>query len=80
MYRLQKEDGTSLIQDDDCFLTMWKRLWDEQDINAMVEEVMSLSHWEYDFKQMKGSIAYVTECLHDILKQGMENALHKHFG
>lgn len=81
MYSLKKEDNTSLVSDNPEFIEMWQRLWDQQDIPALVTEVMSMKeHWEYDFNEMKGSLDYVKECVRDILDLGMKVALVKHFG
>ncbi len=81
MYSLKKEDGTSLVMDDPAFIEMWARLWKQNDVAALVQEVMSMKdHWEYDFTQMKGSLDYVSQCVNDILALGMKKALVKHFG
>lgn len=80
MYSLKDESGNIIVKDDDRFITMWKRLWDENQVEKLVHEVMSLKHWEYDFNEMKGSFDYVIECINDILKLGMKDALVKYFG
>lgn len=80
MYGIKKEDGTLLIQDDPQFLTLWTTLWQNEAIPAIVDTIMMLPHWDYDFTQMKGSIAYVTQCLQEITTLGMPAALHKQFG
>lgn len=80
MYSLKKEDGSSLVMDDPEFIQMWSDLWNQHDIHQIVQHVMTLKHWEYDFTQMKGSIDYVCVATQDILSLGMKEALIKHFG
>lgn len=80
MYRLTKEDGSLLIQDDPAFLSMFQELWEKKDTKVLVETVLSLPHWEYDFHQMKGSEALIHTYIDDILDLGMQAALEKHFG
>lgn len=80
MYSLKKENGDSLVMDDAHFIDMWNRLWKQNDIQVLVNEVMTLKHWEYDFTQMKGSIDYVIHAVSDILSLGMKEALIKNFG
>lgn len=80
MYRLTKDDGTSLIQDDPAFLSMFQKLWQAKDTKALVDTVLSLPHWDYDFQQMKNSDVLVHTYVNDILEMGMQAALAKHFG
>lgn len=79
MYSLRKDDGSSLVNDNPEFVEMWQRLWNTNDIDALVNEVMLMEHWEYDFNKMYGSLSYVKECINDILTLGMKEALIKHF-
>ncbi len=78
MYSL-KDGESSLIKDDEQFIIMWEKLWNKKDINGLVNEVMSLKHWAYDFNKMKGSFDFVIECVNDILQTSMKEALVKHF-
>ena len=43
------------IKDDPEFIEMWKSLQDSS-VEEIVDKVMSLKHWEYDFDQMAGAI------------------------
>lgn len=79
MYFLRKEDGTSLVSDDACFLDMYKEL-EGKDAVTVVNHVMSLEHWGYDFHEMNGSIEFVTECLNKVRTLGVKEALRSVFG
>ncbi len=81
MYSLKAEDGSSLVKDDPEFLEMWANLYDgTHSDEEIVEHVMSLPHWEYDFDSMKGAKAFVTESFKELRKNGVREALAKEFG
>ena len=67
MYSLRNEDGSLLIKDDPEFIEMWEGLKDAS-AEEIVDKVMSLKHWEYDFDQMEGAKEFVTKCLKSIKK------------
>ena len=79
MYSLKNEDGTLLIKDDPEFIEMWQSL-DGASAEEIVDKVMSLKHWEYDFDQMEGAKQFVTKCLKLIKDKGVEAALDEVFG
>ena len=78
MYSLKNDDGTSLIKDDPEFIEMWKSLQDSS-VEEIVDKVMSLKHWEYDFDQMAGAKQFVKMCLKLIKEKGVEAALDEVF-
>lgn len=81
MYSLKNADGSSLVKDDPEFITMWNELWsNDKSAQEIVETVLSLPHWEYDFDSMKGSKAFVAACLSDIRTLGVAAAMEKVFG
>lgn len=81
MYSLKNSDNTSLVKDDDEFITMWETLYSsDKSVEEIVDYVMSLPHWEYNFDLMKGSKAFVAKCLNDIRTIGVEATMEKVFG
>ena len=79
MYSLKNEDGSLLIKDDPEFIEMWTQL-DGKSADEIVDKVMSLKHWEYDFDQMEGSKQFVKDCLNSIKNKGVETTLDEVFG
>ncbi len=79
MYSFRNEDGTLLIKDDPEFLEMWEKL-DGKSAEEIVDTVMSLKHWEYDFDKMEGAKQFVTDCLRSIKEKGVEATLDEVFG
>ena len=79
MYSFKKEDGTLLIKDDPEFIEMWESL-DGVSAEEIVDKVMSLKHWEYDFDQMEGAKEFVTKCLALIKEKGVAAAYDEVFG
>ena len=79
MYFLRKEDGTSLVMDDQCFIDLYHSL-EGKDAKEVVETIMNLAHWEYDFHTMEGAIEFVTNCLTLIRANGVKAALKEVFG
>ena len=57
---------------------MWKSLQDSS-VEEIVDKVMSLKHWEYDFDQMAGAKQFVKMCLKLIKEKGVEAALDEVF-
>ena len=78
MYSFRNEDGSLLIKDDPEFLEMWEYLSDAS-AEEIVDKVMSLKHWEYDFDKMEGAKKFVTECLASIKQKGVEATLDEVF-
>jgi len=79
MYSFRNEDGSLLIKDDPEFLEMWESL-SNASAEEIVDKVMSLKHWEYDFDKMEGAKKFVTECLASIKQKGVEATLDEVFG
>ena len=78
MYSFKNEDGTLLIKDDPEFVEMWQGLANAS-IDEIVDKVMSLKHWEYDFDQMEGAKDFVKKCLSSIKEKGVEATLDEVF-
>ena len=78
MYSFKNEDGTLLIKDDPEFIEMWQGLANAS-VDEIVDKVMSLKHWEYDFDQMEGAKDFVKKCLSSIKEKGVEATLDEVF-
>lgn len=78
MYFLKKEDGTSLISDDACFLDMYREL-EGKSAEEIVSHIMRLEHYEGAFEKMDGAIEFTTKCFDLIREQGVEVALKEVF-
>ena len=78
MYSFKNEDGTLLIKDDPEFIEMWEGLANAS-VDEIVDKVMSLKHWEYDFDQMEGAKDFVKKCLSSIKEKGVEATLDEVF-
>lgn len=78
MYSFKNEDGTLLIKDDPEFVEMWQGLANAS-VDEIVDKVMSLKHWEYDFDQMEGAKDFVKKCLSSIKEKGVEATLDEVF-
>ncbi|MBO7698789.1 MAG: hypothetical protein J6S38_07150, partial [Erysipelotrichaceae bacterium] len=74
MYSFKNDDGSLLIKDDPEFIEMWESL-ENASAEEIVNKVMSLDHWEYDFDKMTGAKQFVTMCLNLIRENGVEAAL-----
>jgi mannitol-1-phosphate/altronate dehydrogenase len=80
MYSLKNEDGSSLVKDDPEFLDMWKELYDgKHSDDEIVDYVMGLKHWEYDFNQMDGAKDFVKSCFKSIREKGVAETLKEVF-
>lgn len=80
MYSLKNEDGSSLVKDDPEFLDMWKELYDgKHSDDEIIDYVMGLKHWEYDFNQMDGAKDFVKSCFKSIREKGVAETLKEVF-
>ena len=76
-YRGLRGDQPIALQDDDHWLERFRRLWAEPaDINALVQEVLSLSsHWELDLTTVPGLKEQLCDHVSAILAKGVRQSL-----
>ena len=75
-YRGIDEDNRPIpLKDDERFLTLFAKLWEQSDVKQLVLEVLSMNHWETDYLKTPMVVDFVTNCVIKITEVGMEEAL-----
>lgn len=76
LLNLYKINVTEKIFEDDAeFLSMYKKLFDGNHTNEeIIEQVLSLDYWGFDFINAPGAFEYVLNCFNKIEDEGIEAA------
>jgi tagaturonate reductase len=81
LYQIQNEHGQPLIKDNQEFLDFWSSIKGSTILDSeLIDKVVCLPHWNYDFYKMDGAVEYIQNCYSKIKKNGIHPALLELFG
>jgi tagaturonate reductase len=63
------------LNDDQKFISLFKSLWEKQDVDQLVDTITNLDHWETEYLKQENIKKQIKVYVRSILENGMEKAL-----